>query len=64
MKQAMATTPVLALPNFTHPFAIEKDVCDTKVSAGLSKMVLGVRNQKLSTCKKEFLAMMMAIEKW
>lgn len=73
LKQAMVCTPVLALPDFKRPFAIETDACDTGVGtvlvhdghpiAYLSK-ALGVRNQKLSAYEKEFLAVMMAIDKW
>ena len=57
LKQAMVSTPVLALPNFTRPFAIETDACDTGVGAVLTQdghpvtylsKALGVRNQKLS----------------
>ena len=73
LKQAIVSTPVLVLPNFTRPFAIETDACDTGVGAVLTQdghpvtylsKALGVRNQKLSTYEKEFLAVMMAIDKW
>lgn len=73
LKQAMVSTPVLALPDFARPFAIETDACDTGVGAVLTQdghpvaylsKALGVRNQKLSTYEKEFLAVMMAIDKW
>lgn len=73
LKQAMTSTPVLALPDFTKPFAIETDACDTGVGAILVQdghpmaymsKVLGIKNQKLSTYEKEFLAVMMAVDKW
>lgn len=73
LKQAMMNTPVLALPNFDHPFSIETDACDTGIGAVLVQnahpiayfsKALGVRNQQLSTYEKEFLAVMMAIDKW
>jgi hypothetical protein len=73
LKRAMVNTPVLALPNFDRPFSIETDACDTGVGAVLTQdghpvaylsKALGVRNQQLSTYEKEFLAVMMAVEKW
>lgn len=73
LKQAMVHTPVLALPNFTWPFAIKTDACDTGVGAVLVQdghpvaymsKALGVKNQKLSTCEKKFLAVLMAVDKW
>jgi hypothetical protein len=73
LKRAMVNTPVLALPNFDQPFAIEPDACDTGIGdvlvqdghpvAYFSK-ALGVQNQKLSTYENDFLAVMMAVDKW
>lgn len=73
LKQAMVSAPVLALPDFDLPFAIETDACDTRVGAVLMQnghpiaylsKALGVNNQKLSIYEKEFLAVMMAIDRW
>jgi hypothetical protein len=73
LKEAMVNIPVLTLPNFAPPFAIETDACDTGIGAVLVQdghpvayfsKVLGIRNQQLSTYEKEFLAVMMAVDKW
>lgn len=73
LKAAMVSTPVLALPNFDRPFAIETVACATGIGAVLTQdghpvayfsKALGVKNQKLSTYEKEFLAVMMAVDRW
>lgn len=73
LKLAMMNTPVLALPNFDRPFTIETDACDTGIGTVLVQdghpvayfsKALGVHNQQLSTYEKEFLAVMMAVDKW
>lgn len=73
LKRAMANTPVLALPDFDKPFSIKTDACDTSIGAVLVQeghpvayfsKALGVRNQKLFAYEKEFLAVMMAVDKW
>jgi hypothetical protein len=73
LKLAMVNTPVLALPNFDRPFYIETDACATGVGAVLGQdahpiayfsKALGIKNQQLSTYEKEFLAVMMVVDKW
>lgn len=73
LKTAMISTPVLALPDFGLPFTIETDACDSGVGAVLMQRghpiaymskALGIMNSKLSIYEKEFLAVIMAIDKW
>ena len=69
----MINTPVLALPNFNRTFSVETDACNTGVGVVLSQedhpvafysKALGVNNQKKSIYENEFLAIMMAIDRW
>jgi hypothetical protein len=69
----MTSTPVLALPNFELEFVIETDACESGVGVVLSQQghpvaffnkALSVANKKLSTYEKEFLAVLMAVDKW
>ena len=73
LKHLMAHTPVLALPNFADPFVVETDACATGVGAVLMQhgrpiaflsKALGPQHQQLSIYEKEFLALIMAVEKW
>jgi hypothetical protein len=69
----MSSTPVLALPDFELAFVIETNACEKGVGAVLSqnghpiiffRKSLSANNQKLSTYEKEFLAMLMVVDKW
>jgi hypothetical protein len=69
----MSSTPVLALPDFNIPFTVETDTCETGIGAVLMQKghpiaymskALGIMNQKLSVYEKEFLAVIMAVDKW
>jgi hypothetical protein len=73
LKTAMATTLVLALPNFEEVFVVETDASDKGVGVVLSQKghpiayyskALGVQNNKLSIYEKEFLAILMAVDRW
>lgn len=73
LKQAMVHTPVLALPDFNCPFTVETDACETGVGAVLMQKghpvaymskSLGIMNRKLSVYEKEFMAVMLAVDKW
>ena len=73
LKQAMTTTPVLALPDFSKPFIIESDAYGGGIGAVLmqegrpiaymSKM-LGPKHLSLSTYEKEMMAIIHAVHKW
>lgn len=73
LKQAMTTTPVLALPNFQEQFTVETDACIDGIGAVLMQngqpitylsKALGEKHRKLPIYEKEFLALIMAVEKW
>jgi hypothetical protein len=73
LKEAMSNTPVLALPDFDKSFCIETDACATGIGAVLMQeghpiayysKALSVNNIKLSIYEKEFLEIMMAIDRW
>jgi hypothetical protein len=73
LKSSLVSAPVLALPNFTKPFQLQTDACDTGVGAVLLQdghplafvsKALGPRTKSLSTYEKEFLAILVAVEQW
>lgn len=73
LKQALISAPVLALPDFTKAFTIETDACDLGVGAVLQQeghpiaylsKPLGPRTKGLSTYEKEYLAILLAVDRW
>ena len=73
LKSALSTAPVLSLPDFSLPFAIETDACLNGVGAVLTQQghplafiskALGPRNMGLSTYEKEYLAILVAVDQW
>jgi len=66
-------TPVLVLPNFKEPFVIETYASDVDIGAILMQnnqpmaylsKALAQHHKHLSIYEKEFLALIMAVEKW
>jgi hypothetical protein len=64
---------VLSLPDFSKPFCIETDACQTGVGAVLLQdghplvfisKPLGIKTQSLSTYEKEYLAILVAVDQW
>jgi len=73
IKVAMTRTPVLALSNFKQSFTVETDACQDGIGAVLMQQgqpiaylskALGQKHRNLSIYEKEFLALIMAVEKW
>jgi hypothetical protein len=73
LKQALSSAHVLALPDFSVPFCIYTDACNTGVGAVLMQRghplaflskSLGPKNQELSTYEKEYVAILIAVTQW
>lgn len=73
LKDVMASTPMLALPDFNKTFILETDACYTGVGVVLMqegrpiaylRKVLANRHLGLSTYEKELMAIIMAVQKW
>ena len=73
LKEALSSTPVLKLPDFSKPFVLETDACDTGIGAVLMQdnrpiaflsKALSPQYRTLSIYEKEFLALIMAVERW
>jgi hypothetical protein len=73
LKHAMSSTPVLALPDFDQQFIVETDAYDIGLGAILMQgerpisflsKPLSQANKFLSIYEKEFLALIMVVERW
>lgn len=73
LKNALTTAPILALPDFSHPFVIETDASGTGIGAILQQhrhpiaylsKSLSPKNQALSVYEKEMMAILYAVDKW
>ena len=73
LKQAMCTTPVLAMPDFSKPFTIESDACNNGLGVILLKdehpitftsKSLSGKNLSASTYEKEMMDILHAVQKW
>jgi hypothetical protein len=73
LKSSLVSALVLALSDFTKPFQLQTDACDTGVSAVLLQdghplafvtKALAPRTKSLSTYEKEFFAILVVVEQW
>jgi len=71
LKQALSSSPVLALPDFSKPFRIETDASASGIDAVLTQeghplaflsKALGHRSRGLNTYEKEYMAVLMAVQ--
>lgn len=72
LKNTMISSQVLALPNFALPFKLECDAYDNGIGAVLQQhgrpiaftsRAIGPKNQSLSTCERELIAIVHAVKK-
>jgi hypothetical protein len=73
LKKAMTSTPVLAVPDFSKQFIVETNASDLGLGVVLMQgdmpiafvsKPLSQPNRFLSIYEKEFLALIMAVDKW
>ena len=73
LKRAMSGVSVLGLFDFSKPFVLETDACGTGVGAVLVQegrplaflsQALGPKHVGLSIYEKEFIVVLMAVDKW
>jgi len=72
LQQALISTPILALPNFSKPFVVEADASGSGVGVVLMQekhliayisKALGPKQLAMSIYEREFLAIVYAIQK-
>lgn len=73
LKEAMSSTPVLALPDFQNNFILETDACYSGIGVVLMlegrplvylSKCLANKHLGMSTYEKELMAIIMAVQKW
>lgn len=73
LKRALASTPVLRLPDYSKVFSVESDASNSGIGAVLTQegrplayfsKALGVKGQAMSTYEKELMAVVSAVKKW
>jgi hypothetical protein len=73
LKQALMTTPILALLDFSKPFIIETDVSEMGIGAMLMQgghplaflcKALGPKSRGLSTYEKDYMVILVVVQHW